>query len=502
MSAPDPDAQRPGNASRLHTQLFGVLWAIATLFHLIAVGDQAEELSSAVLWCTAVIVIAFPRWPWSLALLATAQLYECVGNMPWVSNHWMTTSWVNLLVVGSIGLAWQHARHSPPSKPGEPKDPGGHRWPEYFFLYLRGPLLALVGVLYFYAVFHKLNYDFFDPDYSCATRLYSKLQDHVLPVLPEGPVVSTLCIVGTLVVEALIPILIALPKTRRVGVVFGIAFHTMLASIPSPRYYNFSAMLIALFVACLDSRDVQNLFLRAQSRWHSWSSRSSRLRHTKISPRVLSATVVVIGFWIWGRSHIEAVQDHYADTARYLFFVYGSFIATAVASLGLRPPLTEAAHSAAPPQNDRPSSMAAGLRWTIPLAFFLNAASPYLGLKTELSLSMYSNLKTENHESNHAIIQRPLDIFGWQNDIVTFEDSSSKRLQRYRKKQRGWPWVEFRDYLARYPKYRVQYRRGGETFTVEAKVRGAKIAKRMPWWQRKFVRFRSFRVGGRQRCLH
>ncbi|MGI8624212.1 MAG: hypothetical protein ACR2NB_12190, partial [Solirubrobacteraceae bacterium] len=64
------------------------------------------------------------------------------------------------------------------------------------------------------------------------------------------------------------------------------------------------------------------------------------------------------------------------------------------------------------------------------LALVLNAASPYLGLKTEATFAMFSNLQTEPGHWNHLLLPERLRIFDAQDDLVRIVRSSDPRLER------------------------------------------------------------------------
>jgi hypothetical protein len=70
---------------------------------------------------------------------------------------------------------------------------------------------------------------------------------------------------------------------------------------------------------------------------------------------------------------------------------------------------------ASPPVKWRPRFVSALLVG----ALVMNSASPYLGLKTQASFSMYSNLRTEGTEWNHAIMPSFMRIMSLQDTLVT-----------------------------------------------------------------------------------
>jgi hypothetical protein len=60
----------------------------------------------------------------------------------------------------------------------------------------------------------------------------------------------------------------------------------------------------------------------------------------------------------------------------------------------------------------------------------VNAASPYLGLKTRFSFTMFSNLQTEPGRWNHVVIPEAVRIFDTQRGLVEFGDVSDPVLAK------------------------------------------------------------------------
>jgi hypothetical protein len=62
------------------------------------------------------------------------------------------------------------------------------------------------------------------------------------------------------------------------------------------------------------------------------------------------------------------------------------------------------------------------------LLLFANGFGPYLGLRTQTSFSMFSNLHTENGMSNHLIVPSGIQVTNWQYDLVEIIDSNDAKL--------------------------------------------------------------------------
>lgn len=63
------------------------------------------------------------------------------------------------------------------------------------------------------------------------------------------------------------------------------------------------------------------------------------------------------------------------------------------------------------------------------LLLIVNGLSPYLGLKTESTFTMFSNLRTEGGNWNHLFIPASVGVFGYQDQLVRITGSNDPALQ-------------------------------------------------------------------------
>ncbi len=79
--------------------------------------------------------------------------------------------------------------------------------------------------------------------------------------------------------------------------------------------------------------------------------------------------------------------------------------------------------------------------------------TPYLGLRTAGSFSMFSNLRTEGDSSNHLLLgSNPIKVWGYQEDVVwilEIDDRYGDTIYHYDGSPRGYalPVVEFRKWI-------------------------------------------------------
>jgi hypothetical protein len=354
--------------------------------------------------------------------------------------------------------------------------------------------LALL-VVYLYTVFHKLNSSFFDPVHSCAGDLLRQafgMNGLGRPDLP--PAVVLAAAVGTVVVEAVILVLLAVPRFRCWGVLLGVGFHAVLAPAS---FWDFATVVYALYVLLIPTR----VFAR-------------------LAPRFGAARRVSLAAFAVHLAVSFGVSSSGADTTPFGLAWHTVQLVTWYAVVApLMVPLVRAC-LAERPRRGRPDTAWPGWRWRpavlllVPLLAFANGAAPYLGLKTVASFSMFSNLRTEQDSTNHLLSGvSALQIADYQRDTVTVASVELPRGSGARKPR--WlrelpyvvvPWQELRRTVALWREdgvvgARVEYLRGGEWFSVTDAVSDPALATPMPWWERHLLSFRAINSGaGADRC--
>jgi hypothetical protein len=470
-------------------RVFTVLWAGATLFHQIAypnrhVGVFRYALTIAALW-----VLLRPSSVVRLAVLAVAQLALVAYYMPqFVTNHWIFTSFVNLTILAAMAVVAWRSRSL--------RIEGGELFATY------APFVRIeVLILYFYAVLHKLNTDFLAPASSCAMDHYTAIAARY-PMLPTGGWVAVAAIWGTLVVEAAIPLMLVFRRTRVAGVLLGIAFHFLLAMNPEHRFYNFSAMIFAayfLFVPFDYTRSVRALAERfavgrrllAQA---GTGELQGHIRQVLTGAIALLTVLFLVGF---DQNRYRILIGAIVYGNRVLWMVYGGALLVVFAYAVVRWNVTDASARLVS-FRPRPAILLA-----FPALVLLNGFSPYLGLKTETSFSMFSNLRTEAGVSNHLFLPRSFRIAGYQDDLVEIVESSERSFSRFAEEGKVLPYLEFHRRAAMNPEHRVSYERAGELHVVDRIADHPELATPPPLLQRKLGHFRPIAVSGAPiECSH
>ena len=301
----------------------------------------------------------------------------------------------------------------------------------------------LLLVMYFWGIFHKINTDYLNVDYSCASFLVRSL-DYMVPFgLAEMAWVHYLAIYGTFVVEGLALVLLLIPSQRYYGRIIGILFHLLIGFAYFRDYQGFSLLSIAL----------HSLFVPAGS-----AEKTSALRLLgKPIPWALVPLCGVILLMAMALSH-NAFLWGVLSVVVILWTVFctrGS------------PKIYKQEHF------KKYFKPAVGVFLIVPLVYFLQCATPYVGLKTSQSLNMFSNLRTEGGVSNHYFFPKPLYLFNYQRDIVKItkigdRDMPDGEINPMTGRPVGQVYYEFIRFLKENPRLYVEYQvNDGETRVYE-----------------------------------
>ncbi len=333
-------------------------------------------------------------------------------------------------------------------------------------------LVALVT--YFFAAFHKLNWDFFTPDVSCAN---DKMGEY-LELLPDffnvlKPTIRRLLPLLGFLTEAIIPLFLLIPRLRYVGILSQSGLHFLLAPLG---FIDFSSLAMVLSWSFTNpQKSTQQDVLNRQLLQIGWSC---------------VALVFGLGFFRWHpQSEEYSFFEGLAFTAIYAPFVF-KFILPSLDTSRISLPQPLALKLAA-------------------LVLFIYGFSNYLGLRTAGTFSMFSNLQTEGPTSNHILLSsNPFKIFSYQEDLVEIVSVSDNIRGFYRKMPKPGqviPRVEFSRML---DILKIENRRNAELEVIyQGEVRKTQDAARdadfylsAPAWQKKLFKFRAVLKEGPQTC--
>jgi hypothetical protein len=363
-------------------------------------------------------------------------------------------------------------------------------------------------IVFFVAGFDKLNADWFRPQVSCGAAFYKVVSTRV-PFLPPGGWAESSAIVGAIAIELVVPFLLLSRRSRLVGILLALVF---LYAVGISGYFNFAAITAALLVlfAPANNGDLlrdgcERIAFCARLRSLARSSRRARWLGLLVVAGVAIA-VTLSGPWAGSVADPLLVREFSSGrrpATSYMFeagwWIYG---------LGLAAALLFAIRSGSPRWPAARSLLAHPVPALaiVPVLALLNGASPYLGLKTETSFAMFSNLRTET-SSNHLLVRRTVDFLGLQRDLVTIESSTDDQLQQIAERGYLLPFSELQAYVrartkSSGPDFAVTYTRNGLRRSVERADLDPELSRRGPVLARKLVVFRPVSAEGPNPCRH
>jgi hypothetical protein len=465
----------PGRSSQADTlALFAVLWALAAVWHLLGNTLTAPAWAQVVLAAGAGLVLLWPGDPLPLALLALGGLVTVWEEAPVLGNHWLLAGFVDLAILLAVLAGALRRRVSDRTDLADRLFPAAR--------------LCLLG-FYVFAAFAKLNTAFLDPTVSCAAFYFRESTDSIgLTGLQLGGAdwVARAVIIGTAVVELGIPVLLVRRRTRAIGVVVALVFHALLALDRTHEFFDFSAVLYALFLLFLPPLAGTWVAERVGSIRARLALRSDALPervHLALvaAPMVAAVLVVVntldvgrgidVGWWSWQIYALGVVATTLIFLRQHRSPVRGS----------LRP------HHA--------------LFAIMPLLVLLNGLTPYLEIKTGYGWNMYANLRTVDGESNHLIVRSTFPLTDEQADLVRILSTDSIQLGHYVANDYALTWLQLRAYLAKHPDARITYKRGNETVSLRHASDRPELVEPVPEWREKLQLFRAVDLREPERCL-
>jgi len=462
-------------------ELFAYLWALSGLLD-IASFDAWFASPLHALWAAAcVIVVLRPRWLPGFTGMHALRIAVFVWDSPATPNHQLLCAIGSATVLCAFPLAVRRLGGRP-----SPRD-----WFESFAPALRVELL----VLYFFGVLHKLNRDYFDPMVSCAVNTFVGVAPDWLDALATSSATSrTALIVGSLVVESAVPVLLAFGRTRRVGIAVGALFHGFLGL----RFYAFSTGLLALYALFVPAALWQSAAARIAARRARGGLAAALLSQSAAS---LAALLVVAGFGLSSALAHEGPAG--AALARIGFpLSAGSWIALIAGPLVW---LLSSRALAGGFSGASPGRVVHTPLLVFPLLVLFHGFSPYLGLRTVPAFSMFSNLRTEGGLTNHWFMpSRALRVAGFQEDLVTVLRAEDEELLRYARRPRR-TYYDFKLRIQRMAAagkrdLAVSFRRGGEVRNLTAAEVDPELMAPVPWWQRKWLKFRPVPIAAQREC--
>ncbi|KPK12970.1 MAG: hypothetical protein AMJ62_15575 [Myxococcales bacterium SG8_38] len=395
-----------------------------------AIRDPAEVLARAGWVLVAVFTLLRPSSMLRYAVLCLAGTAVIISRLPTVPNHWILELGV---FVGSLATL-ATARDRKQAINGVQ-------------VLVWGSILAV----YAWTFVHKLNWGFLDPEVSCGAVFLESLGDR-LGLPPPTRTLRVSAVFAVLVCEGAMPILLLGSRLRAVAVLLGLGLHLMFGLfVPA-----FSLFMWATYFLLLPADSLEPAFA-SLARSRAWLARQTRQRFSSVGlPRGINRAVIVLLL----ASAILAIKD--IPTFRSLNQQETVFLPLAAAIGALVISALRACRMhlsiARPPL--RVSAVAA----LFSILLLLNGAVPYLGARNTLAFSMFSNLRTENGQSNHLFLPSLETSLSVLHDQIEVLESSDPVLDSYARPQNRilWNWTALiprsRKAELQLPLFMVRYR--------------------------------------------
>lgn len=416
-----------------HLAIFNILWAVAHIAHIL----RKEFVFHPVVWIallSCVLLIDRPLSRFRLGLLALSQITLFVIRLPATDNHMYIMFFVNTGILISVIYAFIQ----------------NESWNSENVRSLRSYVVLVLILCYSAAAIAKLNVEFFDSNYSCAVNMlydataFFGLYRGELPPLIDG--FMPYMVAGA---ELMIPLLLLFRAGRLAGVILVVVFHVAISISPTATALDFTIMLFALVYLLLPAEASE--YLKEGYRGVRERLPLAVRSVTASMPVLLLFFILVVLVWRLGIVAGNRAWMLLAPVSLILGFML-VFLA-----------LKFRAHRS---MNAIELSRVKSLQLAVLVLLLLNVASPYLGIKTAGTFTMYSNLNTFDGKSNHFFLPR-LPARTLHDDLVLVVDSSNEELDEIRQRGLRMTWHELRRRLARDPDASISFVRNGESFQYE-----------------------------------
>jgi hypothetical protein len=487
--------------------LFALAWGVQTLLEMGKWGEMFANPLLFLVFASACLVCLRPGEPIRLAWLASLQVMAAMHKLPWLTNHTLVNTVANLTLLACLLSVWGARRLAigVSSTTTDVKVDWAQEWYARFAPLLRTELV----IVYSLATFHKLNTDWFHPEQSCAVIFWERIVR--LTPWPEAlrPLAGIMPYV-VLVIEGLIPLLLARPRWRMAGIGLGLCFHLPLGLIG---FFRFSAIVTSLY--CLFLPDwvfdaAADAGMKWRQRW-TWGARCLDRLCSPSFRQALSVLVVLVAALALFRLSMEPQraplvlvrQSLHDSRGGWSVLFQGIWLGATVGVIGI---LTSLVWRYRPAPDRSVPAPRLGWLWIFPVFTALNGAGPYLGLKTEASFSMFSNLRTIGATSNHLLIHIPLALLSEGTDLVRIVATTDSELDRLREFNQQLPWIELCSYvearLAKRQDFELTLERGGKVREFASVEASQSEFAQPPSWLRKLTWFRPVSFEAVCPCSH
>lgn len=398
------DMNSPKSYSELKSlTVFSHAWAAQSLVQLVffhSVWFEQGVILGYIFAALAILVFMFPGRVWLFGAMIFASIVYFVSQWPFVVNHIFIDTFMSASMLAALIWMVLHFKRR--------QIPFDRDLADAWFDKFAPVCGAAFAFMYFSIIVSKLNTDFFNLDISCLAGMIEEAHD-------RRPLLSPLLSIASvefffwffIVAEALLPLMLAIRKTRLLAFYFGVPFHVLLGLMG---HWPFSSFMIALYVLVAAPALVDVL-----GKVTDWADRlrnkfvpavSPTLGFAIVSGLFLASAWVIKPSWAWLIWTLGVATALLCATVRE-HIKHGLFAGTGVSPMWTSKP---------------------GFLWVFFVLVVLNSLSPYVGLKTQTNVAMYSNMRTEGGVNNHMFMPR-FPLFDIQDDLVEIVASNNANIE-------------------------------------------------------------------------
>ena len=452
---------------------FAVLMALSAAAH-VSVHLPIAGFSAS--WMLGVVVFISAMWliyrPTVMALLALAVLQSAnvVADAPYNPDHWLLVFFVNLVILGAAARVWRQDGSITPQRLMETAFPGA-----------RFVFLACYG----FAAFAKFNSDFLFSEHSVAREMLP-CQVGAMPILSWlvwPPAVAWV----TVVCETAVLLLLLFSRTRYLGILVGVLFHAALIISPAVKVYDFTMVVYMMLYLFAPAGFESNL----RSWWEGIRKQAPRVCHLACRfswvPLMASAITLVV---VSTQSPLLEIPTRLV-WLRWMVAMSVICCIGGLACIGLFS------------NEKRDAQVKWYPRWAFPYAVvglaIVNGLCPYVGLKTQGSFTMFSNLRTEAGDWNHLLMPESVRVVtGYQDRLVSVRASDDPVLnEKFVKPELLATEFEIRRRVMEEPTLSLTVERDGQELVIDRANQDEILGTPLGLLARKLLIFRSVSPDGR-----
>lgn len=422
---------------------FSFFWGVAIFFNLFR---QGPSLQSGAIWFlstltlfASVILILKPSDKRRLLILSFLGSVFFLFHPPQMPNHFLIMGLVNI----SIFVCWVFLRIN-------------GKIDKNWFSSI-APLVRLsVVIIYGFAVLAKFNSGFFDSKLSCAVQMASLELNYLgLDLRPETLHLAPFFVLGA---EFLIWIGLLIARTRSFAIGLASIFHLCLSLTPFSQGLGFTFVLLGLLALFFPSQIINSqlstIKKTLEKNWLNFLRKP-----LKVSFVLLAIFFSLISSLFTEKNLIRTIST-FQFSLGILVCIASYFLYLCIKFRSVR--------------FDQRMSIYGFPQILLLSIVILLGLSPYMGLKTAPTFTMFSNLLLEDNNNNHFFLP---DFFDNSpaDDIVTILGSSNQRLQSYADNGIKMNYLELQRVLKRFPSTQISFERNGRVTSLSEAAKSSEL---------------------------